>query len=54
MKNRLYHLYAVNARKGWRECVTAYPVPHAEALRLRARFTAHPARRLVLVESATK
>lgn len=52
MRERLYHLYAVNDRKGWRERVTAYPMPHAAILRLRSRFTPHPARRLLLVEAS--
>lgn len=47
---RLYHLEDVNVRTGKRERFTSYPMSQEGALKLRARFTEHPARYLVLVE----
>lgn len=47
---RLYHLDAVNNRTGRRERVTAYPMPHAQAVENKSRFSYHPARRIELVE----
>lgn len=47
---RLYHLVAINERSGAKVRLTAYPMPHADGVRLKGKFTPHPARRIQLEE----
>jgi len=50
MSTRLYHLVAINEKNGWKEYLTAFPMTHEECCTMKAKFSAHPARRIQLEE----
>jgi len=52
MKNRLYHIVAINERTGQKTYMTVYPVTHEAAVNNLNRISKHPARRVQLEEVA--
>lgn len=53
-KERLYHLFAVNDRTGNREQLTRFAMTHRECCVNKSKFSAHPARRIVLAEASAE
>ena len=49
---RLYHVVSVDEHSGRQTNMTAYPATHGEACTMVRKITAHPWRRLILVEWA--
>jgi hypothetical protein len=47
---RLYHIVAINERKGWKVRMTAYPTTHQEACVILSKIGYHPVRRAQLEE----
>jgi hypothetical protein len=50
MKQRMYHVVAINEKSGKKVVVTGYPMTHQECCILLSKLTPHPARRLQLEE----
>lgn len=50
MNHRLYNLYAVNERSGFKVRLNSAPLTHQQACTMKSKFTPHPARRIQLEE----
>lgn len=50
MRERYYHIVAINEKSGAITYMTSYPMTHSECCTMMSKISKHPARRIQLVE----